>query len=1347
MNPPCSWGVSLRWALLASVTAVLPLTLPAEKIRLDRSSPITRSTAFPGHEYDQFRVVDVDPATAAALVAAGAGEIIEDADRILLHAEILDTTKPEVKAQRRTLGAFTGKRLHLVHFSGPIREKWVVALEADGLQVVGYVPTNAFLVYGDAASLSRFQARALDPASAVQWEGAWQDRWKLVPNVFQERGKAPETARQLSVEMLEDPVANEATFAALRAAGGTLLRPPRNVFGQIFFTVQLDPSALPLLAARPEVLAVRRYFPMKLHDEMQDRVLGGSLSGNVASPGNYLTQLANWGFTQAQFDLSNFIVDVSDQGVDNGTTTPNHFALYRSGNKTLASRLAYRITYGTAGSDAGTGKGGHAGITTSIVGGFVPNTSVTVGGNTTTTTAFPHADSNQLRYGMGVAPFVKVGNSTIFDPSDTFPDYTALQTAAWNAGARISNNSWGASNGDGSYNSTSQEFDVMTYTNDATRPMVVVFSAGNDGSGANTVASPATAKNVITVGAAEGTRGINSASDSTNDIADFSSRGPCDDGRMKPDLVAGGSDITGATYVTSTSTLNGTAASGYRYGFYPANQQWWTSNDGTSFSAPAIAGAAALVYQQFINNPAYLATYRTPAGSAPPSPALVKAYLINSTRYMGGNLAGGNLPAAGQGFGHANLGMAFDGVSRIIRDQVTTDRVATGQSRVFTGNVADGSKPLRVTLVWTDPPAASSATYHFVNNLNLTVEAGGALYRGNVFSGADSVPGGISDARNNVECVYLPAGAAPNFVVTVTGVAVPVGSPQKFALVIYNGISTTTPVIKEGTPVVGSPGTLQRNSCQTLNIPLTNSGTANATSVVANLSTTTPGVNVIQADSTYPNLTAGGAAQTNATAFRISTDASIPCGTVASFTLILTHSGGTGFTVREFSLPVGTDPTNYDFTPSSGTVFPNGTETTLSPSSYSTGLVSLTVPFAISAYGTTISTGGTVRASIKGNLQLRASGGSTSGANVALPASTFDTGATLMPLWDEIALSSLYMATLSSGTAPNRKWGVLWAGELATTPNIGGSVVFGVVFTEGVQGFQYTYSTVSDYNGPNGSTATVGVQAGPTGLFAQYGLNQHVLSNNFTLTARYGTCVAGSGPCATPDITSPADDFAVVGTPFSRNFTATGNPAPAFALTGGTLPPGLSLSAAGVLSGTLSSAGTGTYSGIMVTASNGLSPSSTQSFTLHATTAAGNYLAGFGLTGPDALLTADPNGDGTSNLLAYALGLSPIANAGIYDIGTVRDYGGTKYLSIRFNRSSVATDLTYIVEACEDLTFNWQELAYSSGGNPMQGTGGVVVSETGGPPTYVTEVRDTVPAPPAPGVPQRFIRLRVLAMP
>ena len=98
---------------------------------------------------------------------------------------------------------------------------------------------------------------------------------------------------------------------------------------------------------------------------------------------------------------------------------------------------------------------------------------------------------------------------------------------------------------------------------------------------------------------------------------------------------------------------------------------------------------------------------------------------------------------------------------------------------------------------------------------------------------------------------------------------------------------------------------------------------------------------------------------------------------------------------------------------------------------------------------------------------------------------------------------------------------------------------------------------------------------------------------------------AGAFPAATltirdndaaPSFTSGAPPQAVTRAAYTHTFAATGAPAPTFGVTGGTLPPGLFLSSAGVLSGTPTTAGT--YSNIAVTASNGVSPAATQTFDL-----------------------------------------------------------------------------------------------------------------------------------------------------
>jgi hypothetical protein len=177
---------------------------------------------------------------------------------------------------------------------------------------------------------------------------------------------------------------------------------------------------------------------------------------------------------------------------------------------------------------------------------------------------------------------------------------------------------------------------------------------------------------------------------------------------------------------------------------------------------------------------------------------MTKAYLINSATYLTGENAGGDLPADRQGWGLVNLARAFDATNRTLIDQ-TRLFTESGQTFEIRGSMADRSKPLRVTLAWTDAPGMLIGAA-LVNDLDLEIVVGGTtLYRGNVFAGNESIGGGEADRSNNVESIYLPAGAIPegeagNFTITVraaniAGDGVPGNGnalDQDFALVVSN---------------------------------------------------------------------------------------------------------------------------------------------------------------------------------------------------------------------------------------------------------------------------------------------------------------------------------------------------------------------------------------------------------------------------------------------------------------------------------------------------------------------------------------------------------------------------------
>ncbi len=867
-------------------------------------------------DYGSFQVIET-PTAQAGLAGAEPAEESE----IELNAGKLDTRTPQVKLLRKAVGSFTGKRLHLIQFAGPIKPEWRDALEDSGVRLVHYIPQNAYLVQGNAAALAKLQKWAAG-SDFVQWEGNYADDYKLHRQVraTDAKGRSQNIATDtFAIQLLDDDDTNPTTLALIEQLK---LAPVKRQFRALHYLniiVRLPPGRLAEIAARPEVVSIRPYREPHKMDERQDQIIAGNLTGNSPTGPGYLAWLAGKGFDQTQFTTSGFGVDVTDSGIDNGTTTPGHFGLYVAGDPASASRVIYSRLEGTPnGGSTRQGCDGHGNLNSHIVAGFNDRAA-----------GFPHTDAAGFRFGLGVCPFVKVGSSVIFDPDNfTNPNYNNLQARAYQDGVRVSANSWGADTF-GDYDADAQTYDALVrdaqpsgsaVPNAGNQQMVIVFAAGNAGASAQTVGSPGTAKNIITVGAAEnvhshstanggnnasGNDGCNtpdSEANSANDIVSFSSRGPCGDGRKKPDIVAPGTHITGGVGQSSTNAsgtgsalacfnatgvcaLPGGGTVGDADNFFPAGQQFYSTSSGTSHSTPAVAGASALVRQHFING-----------SLTPPSPAMTKAFLMNSARYMTGVSANDTLPSNNQGMGELNLGTGFDGVPRILRDQLGADKfTATGQTRTFTGAIPDPGKAFRVTLAWTDAPGSTTGNA-YNNNLDLTVTAGGNTYKGNVFSGANSATGGSSDVRNNVENVFLPSGTSGNFVVTVTAAninsdGVPNEAPtldQDFALVIYNAEARTGPVISVEsfriTMESCSPtnGAVDPDETVTAAFVLRNLGTANTTNLVATLQAT-GGLSAVSAPQDYGALVAGGGAVTQTYSFT----ASGACGETLTATLSL----------------------------------------------------------------------------------------------------------------------------------------------------------------------------------------------------------------------------------------------------------------------------------------------------------------------------------------------------------------------------------------------------------------------------------------------------------------------------
>lgn len=816
--------------------------------------------------YKRFLLVEAAPSDAETMVAAGAVRR-DDMNRVHLQRRSVDPAAEAANGRRRgdRSGVPAGRRpmLVVVQFIGPLKDDWLARLRATGVRIVSPLAENAQLVHAEGDARNALRQYVAD-AGEVRGAFPLAAKDKLAREVA-------ETGRvRVAVQTLSGPDGAQARAAVERI--GSVDGPSSDVGPYTTLRASVDASAIEELTNDPGVVAIEARPAPKLLDERQGLILA---NGDIAAgPGSgYLAAHDAALFAPSETPATlPFVVDLADSAVGDGTTTPTSDDLRENGAAAGASRLAYVQKLSSEAQDPAARQGcdGHGTINASILAGSND------GASSGTT------DAAGFRYGLGVEPRALLGSTILFECDGDFNDggksFTQIAQDAYLAdgpghdGARVMNHSWGASAA-GDYDATAQEFDAIARDAVPSLPgaqqLVQVVAAGNDGPRAGTLNTPATAKNVITVGASENKRAFgvdacgtpNGEANNPQDLAPFSSRGPTTDGRIKPDLVAPGTHVSGLGWRATGSSFDGTGICGTAPSpsgvFFPGTA--YSASSGSSHATPAVSALAAAARW----------SYRRTTGDWP-SAAMVKAMLVGGAAQVSGN-GSGLYPGVDQGFGLARLAGAA-GADRWLDDEPVVF-TQSGEDFTRTFDVSSPADPVRVTLAWTDAPGPLLGA-SYVNDLDLEVSGPGVLYRGNQMLNGVSTPGGSPDRRNNVESVIVPAGKLSALAVRVratniAGDGVPGGgmTDQDFALVISNvggptGRAALTPtqtrVLDEDGDGIVEPG-----EPYSVDATVTNTGPVASAPVTATLSSLTPGVSVSSSSAAFGELAPNASATTS----------------------------------------------------------------------------------------------------------------------------------------------------------------------------------------------------------------------------------------------------------------------------------------------------------------------------------------------------------------------------------------------------------------------------------------------------------------------------------------------------
>jgi len=303
----------------------------------------------------------------------------------------------------------------------------------------------------------------------------------------------------------------------------------------------------------------------------------------------------------------------------------------------------------------------------------------------------------------GMAPLVAIDS---YDWNSDSAEMTAVGAAtasdSFTTKIPLSNHSYGfdAATADmGRYELNCNRLDALALS----LPYYLVFwAAGNDQTalpslgGYQSITFNGLAKNVLTVGAGNDavTSVVRDVTKGT--LASFSSMGPCDDGRIKPDLVANGVGVYSP--VSTSDTV---------YGTY----------DGTSMATPNAAGSAALLVQ----------LYSREFSSQRMRSSMLKALLIHTADDVG--RPG---PDYQYGWGYLNVKAAADVIlahkASLAAPKMVDDSISSASKTKTYLYRWDGASPLKATLCWTDPAgtaqtATDSRTPNLKHNLDLKITA------------------------------------------------------------------------------------------------------------------------------------------------------------------------------------------------------------------------------------------------------------------------------------------------------------------------------------------------------------------------------------------------------------------------------------------------------------------------------------------------------------------------------------------------------------------------------------------------------------------------------------------------
>jgi serine protease AprX len=660
--------------------------------------------------------------------------------RITINGMSFDPATVSTSAAALTSPDASQSNYVLIQTAAPLTADQQEQLKALGVEIREYVSENTYLGGFKPADLSQIRSLPF-----VTWANVYLQGFKIPPNLRPSGGQNNThiVPLQLGISTSRNPRKVDVVLHGDVDPNNNALK------AKIAAAAHVSPDDLQMGRHKVRLHIQERYLnDVAAIDEVQriEEVPSVRLFNNIARPILQAHVVVNGTIFEGEGE----IIAVNDTGFDLGSTINVHQA--------FTGRVLKLVALGRPSkADDPEGHGTH--VCGSVLG-----------------------DGNSPSMGgaiQGTAPKAELVVQSLLDASGGLGGIPAdlhdlFKPPYDNDKVRVQTNSWGSTLAGQPYTQSSQEIDDFIWNHP---DCVICFAAGNAGVDADndgvidpgSLGAEAAAKNCVTVGASENNRlnieltygqldpldfGHNpifadSATNHTEGMAAFSSRGPTKEGRIKPDVVAPGTSIlsTRSRAAVSVPTVFGTSSD--TTFFFDA---------GTSMATPLTAGCTAVLRETLVKN-----------GIPNPPASLIKALLINGAVELLGQYnpsEAGVSPNGSSGWGRVDIagsiilpgpnpngGIGIGGPLKQGQEDAVTVNIPK-EVRQTAGEGTLGLSPMfKITLAWTDPPGPM-----LQNDLDLIVRAeNGQERHGNMGTSTNF------DRKNNVEQIVwtnMPPGDA-----------------------------------------------------------------------------------------------------------------------------------------------------------------------------------------------------------------------------------------------------------------------------------------------------------------------------------------------------------------------------------------------------------------------------------------------------------------------------------------------------------------------------------------------------------------------------------------------------------